>query len=123
MKINKYWKLDSYGYPTWNISPCGTATKKQYDEACIIHYGELFHPIVLTKSGVRSVNSWSVKRFYEDLCMLIIIKEGKHQLTKQYGILRYKNIYYWGCRTFKLHQLKAIKREMELFYTKRELGL
>lgn len=123
MKINKYWRLDNYGYPTCHYTHWDTATKKQYDKACIIHYGEVFTPIVLTKSGVRSANSWSVKRFYEDLCMLIRLKNGEHKSPKKYCISRYGHVYHWGCRTFKLHQLKTIKREMELFYTKEGLGL
>lgn len=121
MKINKYWYLNN-GYFPLGYGAMFPATKKQFDSVCIIHYGEDFTPIVLHRKRVRSDRSWDIKRFYKDLCDLIMLENLRSYFYRRYRMSRTDKVYAWGCRKFNKPQLLTIKKEMEEFYTKKELG-
>lgn len=123
MRINKYWALNDRSWPrqiAWL-----PATKEIFDLVCIIHYPSIknFTPIVLTKSAIKSGEYWRIESFYKGVCELLTngsTEEGYsghcHSIFAHY---KYK----WGCRIFTKAQLKLIKKEMECFYSEKQLGV
>lgn len=141
MRINKHWDLDGGRYPSETASWWSDyATQEEYDSVAIIHYpnDEWFRPIVLDKDYVRSDTHHNIKTFYRGICYLLSIdlKEVKlhrnhREYKKNFGdfycrLERFedRDNYFkrWGCRVFTDRRLRTIKKAMEEYYTKEQLG-
>lgn len=133
MRINKWWKLTRYMTPqklsdTFQLSP---ATKEEYDNSTIIHFGRYFKPIVLTDNLICSGGFWTIADFWKDLNTAISLCKkkafnGEFLKTKgEWGISRNaplsRNEVHWGCRVFTLKQLETIRGAMKWHYTRKQL--
>lgn len=130
MKINSKWRLCDDLRPRhiddW-VKLYPSASQTAFDQVCIIHFRNMV-PIVLSQHNVLSNRTWGIAEFYLSLKLAITIAEGErfYSNTQRFSIKSIRGIpgtVKWGCRIFKHKHLSTIKREMGLFYNKRDLSI
>lgn len=107
------------------------ARKKQMDEVCIIHYPNQlgFTPIVLGPKYIESESSWGISQFFKELCWISKnYEKGRYidcadsDFPTEWGIeIKPTGRISWGCRAFTIRQVRLIKKQMEINYSKKQL--